>query len=114
MAESLVSRMIVPPGRVPAALALRGPGRLGAEGATGVMIFDAGQACRSGDMMARFFGEEIDGLHWLEDYLLDRDMLNTFANLEEAVPGLDDEEDVLYDRKALINIDSDAGWADAS
>jgi len=112
--DSVASRMIVPPSRVPASLAIRGPGRLGAEGPTGVMIFDAGQSCRSHDMVARFFGEEIDLLHWLEDYLIDRDMLNIFARLEAAEHEPDDEEDILYDKKALVNIDSDAGWSDIS
>jgi hypothetical protein len=106
--------MIVPPSRLPASLAIRGPGRLGAEGPTGVMIFDAGETCRSHDMVARFFGEEIDGLHWLEDYLLDRDMLNVFARLETAEFEPDDEEDALYDKKALVDVDSTGGWADIS
>jgi hypothetical protein len=112
--DSAVSRMIVPPSRVPASLAIRGPGRLGAEGPTGVMIFDAGETCRSHDMVARFFGEEIDSLHWLEDYLLDLDLLNMFARLETAVHEPDDEEDVLYDKKALVDVDSAGGWSDIS
>ncbi|MEJ0048787.1 MAG: hypothetical protein WDN04_23800 [Rhodospirillales bacterium] len=114
MSDSVVSRTIVPPCRVAAAIALRGPGRLGVEGPTGVMIFDAGKGCGTGDMVARFFGEEIDGLHWLEDYLVDRDMLNIFARLEDAETGADDDEEVVYDRKALVNIESDAGWSDVS
>jgi hypothetical protein len=114
MVDSVASRMIVPPSRVPASLAIRGPGRLGVEGPCGVMIFDAGETCRSRDMMALFFGEEINGLHWLEDYLLDRDMLNIFAKLEAIEHEPDDEEDILYDKKALVDVDSDPGWADIS
>jgi hypothetical protein len=114
MVDSAASRMIVPPSRVPASLAIRGPGRLGAEGPTGVMIFDAGENCRSHDMVARFFGEEIDGLHWLEDYLLDREMLNIFAKLDGAEHEPDDEEDILYDKKALVDVEGDPGWSDIS
>src|SRR5271156_6802213 len=99
MVDSVASRMIVPPSRLPASLAIRGPRRLGAEGPTGVMIFNAGETCRSHDMMARFFGEEIDGLHWLEDYLLDREMLNIFARLEGTNFEPEDEEEILYDKK---------------
>ena len=63
-------------------------------------------------MMARFFGEEINGLHWLEDYLLDPDMLHIFSKLEEAQREVDDEEDILYDKKALVDVDSN--WGDTS
>jgi hypothetical protein len=108
--------MIVPPSRVPASLAIRGPGRLGAEGPTAVMIFDAGETCRSHDMVARFFGEEIDLLHWLEDYLVDRETLNMFARLDDpnSAHEPEGEEEILYDKKALVDIDGEAGWSDIS
>ena len=113
--DSASSRMIVPPSRVPASLAIRGPGRLGAEGPTGVMIFDAGKTCLSHDMVARFFGEEIDLLQWLEDYLRDRETLNMFARLDEnSAHDPDGEEEILYDKKALVDVDGDAGWSDIS
>jgi hypothetical protein len=114
--DLVASRMIVPPSRLPASLAIRGPGRLGAEGPTGVMIFDAGKTFLGHDMVARFFGEEIDLLHWLEDYLRDRETLNMFARLDDpsAAHEAEGEEEVLYDKKALVDVDNDAAWSDIS
>jgi hypothetical protein len=112
MRDGISLRTIVPPSFMRAAIALAGPGWLGRDGAASLMIFDAGEDCRSRDMVARFFGEEIDALQWVEDYLADRDMLNMMARLEELPFGEEEEEEEVYDRKAVVTTESDSGWAD--
>ncbi len=113
MASSAAWRTTVPASGLPAAIAVRGPGRLGREGASGVMIFDAGQDCRSGDMMARFFSEEIDSLLWLEDYLLDNALLKLREVPEDGPPGLaEDDDEIAYQKSALTTTETDGSWAD--
>ena len=113
MAASMGTTMIVPVSRMPTAIALPGPGHFGPAGAQGCIIFDAGEDCRRRDVLARFFGEELDALLWVEDYLQDRDLLNVLANLEEKMPGEDedDHDAEMYDKKALV---SDGSYGDAS
>jgi hypothetical protein len=61
----------VPARQIPAALALRGPGHFGRDGAEGVLIFNASQSGRTIDLVKQFYAEEIHSLDWLEDYLRD-------------------------------------------
>ena len=75
MAVGMGSGMIVPPARLPAAIALPGPGHFGRAGASGALIFDAGEDIKERDALAYFYGEEIFSLTWLEDYLRDQEML---------------------------------------
>jgi hypothetical protein len=70
--ENAVSvRAWVPTRQIPPALTLRGPGRLGRDGAEGVLIFNASQSGRAIDPIKQFYAEELAGLDWLEDYLRD-------------------------------------------
>ncbi len=111
MAAAMGTSMTVPVSRMPAAIALPGPGHFGPAGAEGSIIFDAGEDCRRRDILARFFGEELHALLWLEDYMQDGEMLRVLSNLEEKMPGEEDEhEDDMYDKKALV---SDGTFSDA-
>jgi hypothetical protein len=86
----------------PAALALRGPGQLGREGAEGVLIFDAGQGGRRLDPLVRFYDEEITALDWLEDYLRDVATTNLVRDLQDP-PDDDAEVEEVFLTKMVLN-----------
>ncbi len=109
MMHADVRTAIVPLMRIPAAIALRGPGRLGEDGPQSVMLFDAGESCRSRDMVIRFFAEEIDQLLWLEDYMMDPTLLAVGAAEVDAPPGIEEEDESLYMKDVLTTTDTDPG-----
>ncbi len=97
-----------------AAVALRGPGALRDGDVPGALIFDAGKACGSTDLLAQFYAEEMSALDWLHDYIMS-DELKTLR----VDPGLDfmsdREEDAeeIYNKADLTAIQSDGDWADS-
>ena len=70
-----------------------GPGRLGPEGAAGVMIFDVSRSILAADPLARFFVEDADGLEWLRDFLCDTQVIDAIFRAEAQ----EDEEELVIE-----------------
>jgi hypothetical protein len=110
MAESAGSyreglQIMVPVDRFPAALALLGPGQLGRGGAVDVLLFDAAEGGLVTDPIARFYGEEMGGLDWLEDYLCDH---ITSVMVEDLMtPEVDPEEEDDYTKAEMNRLETD-------
>jgi len=92
----------VPPRMLPASIALRGPGRLGREGAEGVFIFNAGQGLRTTDLVAQFYTQEFSSLDWLDDYLRDLETTNLVRDLQNPPEEEEEEEEEEFLMKNIV------------
>ena len=93
----------------PAICGLDGPGRLDPYDPARALIFDAASGALAGDALARFFACELSGLDWLTDYMMSTEV---FENDQDDGPSftVEAEPEEEYEKKALVLIDSDAGW----
>jgi hypothetical protein len=96
----------VPPRTLPAAIALRGPGRLGREGAEGVLIFNAGQGLFTTDLVAQFYTQEFGTLDWLDDYLRNEAMTHLVRDLQNP-PEEEEEEEEFLMKNMVLSVEPD-------
>jgi hypothetical protein len=100
MQNTVSVRAWVPTRQIPPALALRGPGQLGRDGAESILIFNASQSGRGVDLVKQFYAEEITGLDWLEDYL--RDPATTHLVHDLLTPQEEEEEQEEFMLKSMV------------
>ncbi len=96
----------VPPRMLPASIALRGPGRLGREGAEGVLIFNAGHGLYTTDLVAQFYLEEFGSLDWLDDYLRNEAMTHLVRDLQNP-PEEEEEEEEFLMKNMVLSVEPD-------
>ena len=99
--------VLVPPRMLPASIALRGPGRLGREGAEGVFIFNAGLGLLTTDLVAQFYTQAFAGLDWLDDYLRDLETTNLVRDLQNPLEEEEEEEEFLM-KNIVLSVEPDS------
>ena len=97
---------------LPAALRVNGPGRVDDESVQRVLIFDAGNVRDWGDALTHFYTEDLAELDWLRDYVMDTALVVQPDDHVGVFKVGGEEEDELYVKDALTNIEADSGWAD--
>jgi hypothetical protein len=100
---------LVRPEAWPVIAAVGGPGRLDPFNPASAMIFDTASGTLRGDALARFFASEIDGLDWLQDYLMDASVLICEQDRGPSFE-VEPEPEEEYEKKALTTTDTDSGW----
>jgi hypothetical protein len=103
------------PGGLQAALWLVGPGHLDEHNPQDSLIFDAGKHSFSDEPLLRFYAEDIWALDWVRDYLMDEDVAKMTMEVDEfqnMFTREDAEEEEIYNKSDLTQIESDAQWAD--
>ncbi len=96
-------------GAWPVIAQLGGPGWLDPCDPAGALIFDTAAGGLRGDALARFFAQEVDGLDWLADYMMDEAV---FEDEQHNGPrfSMEEEPQEEYEKKALTTTDTDSGW----
>jgi hypothetical protein len=103
------------PGGLQAALWLAGPGHLDEHNPQDSLIFDAGKHAFTDEPLLRFYAEDIWALDWVRDYLMDEDVAKMTMEVDEfqnMFTREDAEEEEIYNKSDLTQIESDAQWAD--
>lgn len=90
----------------PATVVSGGPGQLGREGVTNVLIFNAGASIKGIDLVARFWAEESGTLDWLDDFLRDPQM-DLIMRAPEESDEEDEFEETEYVKGELTTLGSD-------
>lgn len=96
----------VPARTLPAAIALRGPGRLGRDGAEAVLIFNAGHGLLTTDLFSQFYAQEFGSLDWLDDYLRNDEMTYLVRDLQNPAEEEEEEEEFLM-KNMVLSVEPD-------
>ncbi len=84
----------------------RGPGRLGKEGAPGVVLWSAGSGILDTDLFGCFWDYEFGQMTWLDGFLCDPATTAWFEVLANP-PEEDDLPEELYSRASMNTLGSD-------
>jgi hypothetical protein len=87
--------------------AMNASGRKGWNSDAQYMVFDAGSAMRSGDLVAGFWRDEAGDMDWLEDFVCDPHLVDMIEVLQAPEEDEDEVEEIHYSKRELTTFGSD-------
>ena len=85
------------------------PGLLDPQNPAGALLFHTSFGTTPADALAVFFTDELPGLDWLADYVMD-ETVKAYARDDGPVFDVEEDEEIHFEKKALTTTDTDSGW----